>query len=79
MDSALLDKALRLLEARLRQAGAEPQHIVVCGGVALILAGLVPRATSDVDVVALMRAGTLVAGGRRGGRDGHGHRSGLAE
>lgn len=61
MDSALLDKALRLLEVRLRRAGAEPQHIVVCGGAALILAGLVPRATRDVDVVALMRAGTLVA------------------
>ena len=61
MDSATLDKALILLEARLRQARAEPQQIVVCGGAALILTGMVPRTTSDVDIVALMRAGTLLS------------------
>lgn len=61
VDSALLARALFLLEARLRQAGAEPQQIVVCGGAALILTGMVPRTTSDVDIVALMRGGTLVA------------------
>ena len=60
MDSALLDRAFSLLDARLRQARVEPQQIVVCGGAALILTGLVPRATNDVDIVALMRAGILV-------------------
>lgn len=60
MDSAMLDRALFLLDARLRKARAEPQQIVVCGGAALILAGMVPRTTSDVDIVALMRTGKLV-------------------
>ncbi len=59
MDSNQLDKALFLLEARLRQARAEPQQIVVCGGAALILTGMIPRTTGDVDVVALMKAGVL--------------------
>ena len=33
----------------------EPIHVVVCGGAALIAAGLVSRATQDVDVIALLR------------------------
>jgi hypothetical protein len=34
-------------------------EIVVCGGSALILTGLVPRTTTDVDIVALLKSGVL--------------------
>lgn len=54
-----LDKALQLLAIRLDQDGAGPQEIVVCGGTALILTGLVSRTTRDVDVVALVESGRL--------------------
>ena len=61
MNAEQLEQALRLLEARLRQAHVEPTQLVVCGGAALILTGMIPRTTGDVDIVALMRAGNLVA------------------
>ena len=35
-------------------------ELVVCGGSALIVLGLVPRTTKDVDVVALMKDGELI-------------------
>ncbi len=44
---------------RLEANYADPVEIVVCGGSALIFAGLVDRTTSDVDIVALMRQGAL--------------------
>lgn len=48
------DRALQLLNGRLALAGAPSFNLVVCGGTALIAAGLVLRTTRDVDVVALM-------------------------
>lgn len=56
-----LEQALRLLNGRLALAGAPRFNLVVCGGAALLAAGLVQRTTRDVDVVALMDdAGVLV-------------------
>lgn len=49
-----LDEVFRLLDGRLTRAGAPPVHLVVCGGAALIAAGLLSRTTRDVDVVALL-------------------------
>jgi len=54
-----LDLALRSLAIRLEENRAEAFELVVCGGTALILTGLIQRTTQDVDVVALMRQGTL--------------------
>ena len=48
------DQALQLLNGRLSLAGAPRFNLVVCGGTALLAAGLVLRTTRDVDVVALM-------------------------
>jgi len=56
-----LDRALELLSIRLKQNGAKPVEIVVCGGSALILTGLVPRVTKDVDVLALSKDGHLLS------------------
>lgn len=61
LDSTALDLALRSLDIRLADNRAEPVEIVVCGGSALILTGMVPRTTRDVDVVALIRAGKLLS------------------
>lgn len=60
LDNQSLMKAFELLDFRLRSNGAPAMEIVVCGGSALIATGLVPRTTKDVDVIALMRDGTLV-------------------
>lgn len=49
-----LERALRLLAARLDLAETVPVRLVVCGGSALIALGLIVRTTQDVDVVALM-------------------------
>ena len=54
-----LDRALELLAIRLEENNADPIEIVVCGGSALILTGMVPRTTKDVDVVALATSGIL--------------------
>jgi len=54
-----LDVALESLAIRLDENGADPLALVVCGGSALILTGMVPRTTQDVDVIALMRGGAL--------------------
>lgn len=48
------EQALRLLNGRLDLAGAPRFNLVVCGGTALLAAGLVLRTTRDVDIVALM-------------------------
>ena len=54
-------EALRLLNGRLALAGAPHFNLVVCGGTALLAAGLVLRTTRDVDIVALMdERGVLV-------------------
>jgi hypothetical protein len=59
LDGEHLDLALRSLAIRLEENHADAIELVVCGGSALILTGLVVRTTQDVDVVALMRQGTL--------------------
>lgn len=61
MDQEALNLALRLLAIRLDANQSESYGLVVCGGSALILAGLVPRTTKDVDVVALMKGEALTA------------------
>ncbi len=60
LDNQSLTKAFESLEFRLRENGAPQMEVVVCGGSALIVLGLVPRTTRDVDVVALMHDGKLV-------------------
>lgn len=49
-----LDQVLRLLGARLARNEAPPVRIVVCGGAAMIVMGLLSRTTTDVDIVALV-------------------------
>ena len=48
-----LQRALETVSLRLRENGAGPFEIVVCGGSALIITGVVARTTHDVDIVAL--------------------------
>lgn len=57
MDNQQLDTVFRLLDGRLMRAGAPPVHLVVCGGAAMIAAGLLSRTTRDVDIVALLDDG----------------------
>jgi hypothetical protein len=57
MDNQQLDMALRLLDGRLMRVSAPPVHLVVCGGAAMIAAGLLARTTRDVDIVALLEDG----------------------
>jgi len=54
-----LHKAFQSLAIRLQENRACPVEIVVCGGAALILTGLVARTTKDVDVVALSTSKVL--------------------
>jgi len=54
-----LNNAFQSLALRLQENLARPVEIVVCGGAALILTGLVPRTTKDVDVVALSTSEVL--------------------
>ena len=61
LDRTTLDLAMRSLAIRLEENGADRVQIVVCGGSALILTGMVPRTTKDVDVVALIRSGALIS------------------
>jgi len=60
-DQQSLELALRSLAIRLDQNQAEPVELVLCGGSALMLSGLVARTTRDVDVVALRRRGVLLS------------------
>ena len=48
-----LERALSLLESRIRILDNKPLDIVVCGGSALIATNLVSRTTRDVDILAL--------------------------
>ena len=52
-----IEKALGLLDGFLRDMGADPAHLVVCGGSSLIVLNLVSRTTRDVDVMALWGEG----------------------
>jgi len=61
LDRTALDLAMKSLAIRLEEDGAEKIEIVVCGGSALILTGMVPRTTKDVDIVALIRSGVLIS------------------
>ena len=61
LDRTALDLAMKALAIRLEENQSEPVEIVVCGGSALILTGMIPRTTKDVDVVALIRAGHLAS------------------
>ena len=51
-----LERALKLLGARLDLAQAPAIGLVVCGGSALIALGLIKRTTRDVDVLALVNS-----------------------
>jgi hypothetical protein len=51
-----LERAFETVSIRLRDNGAEPSEIVVCGGSALIVTGAVARTTRDVDILALVSA-----------------------
>lgn len=59
--SEKLNEAFGLLDFRLQRSEAEAVHIVICGGTALILAGLVPRTTKDVDVLAMVDEGEAIS------------------
>lgn len=61
MDKAALDIAMKSLAIRLAENQSAPVEIVVCGGSALILTGMIRRTTQDVDVVALIRSGHLAS------------------
>jgi hypothetical protein len=57
-----LERALKLLGARLDLAQAPAIGLIVCGGSALIALGLIKRTTRDVDVLALMNSsGDLIS------------------
>lgn len=59
MDRESLVLALRSLAIRLDENRAVPIELVICGGSALIMTGMIARTTRDVDIVALMRHGVL--------------------
>lgn len=60
-DRLSLGLALASLAIRLEANQSPPLDLVVCGGSALIMTGLLARTTQDVDVVALIRHGHLCA------------------
>lgn len=49
-----LDGVFKLLNGRLERNEAPPIGIVVCGGAAMIVTGLLSRTTTDVDIVAIL-------------------------
>lgn len=61
LDKGGLDLALKSLAVRLDENRSKPFEIVVCGGSALILTGLIPRTTKDVDIVAMIRESHLAS------------------
>lgn len=61
LDSEALERSLRMLSIRLEENNAPPVELVVCGGSALVLLGMVQRVTKDVDVVALKRGSVLLS------------------
>jgi len=52
MANTQYQEALQLLNQILKQKGADPEWLVVCGGAALQATGVIQRATKDVDVMA---------------------------
>jgi hypothetical protein len=52
LNTERLSEALKLLSSFLEAEGAEPEHLVIIGGSALIAMNLVSRATRDVDIMA---------------------------
>lgn len=52
ISSQNLDNILHALAAFLEDVGAEPEHLVLIGGSALLALGLVARTTRDVDIMA---------------------------
>ena len=60
IDQSKLQEALTLLNEQLILNDAPATEIVVCGGSALIAAGLIQRTTRDVDIVALMKENALI-------------------
>ena len=62
LDAQTIEQALTDLGERLALRGLGPYHLVVCGGAALIVSGLVSRlSTRDVDVVAMMDGSGLIS------------------
>ena len=59
MNSTTLDLAMRSLSSRLEENNSAPIEIVICEGSALIITGMIPRTTKDVDIVAILRDGKL--------------------
>jgi hypothetical protein len=63
IDKEKLAKAFGLLDGQMQTNGCPPAHLVVCGGSALIATDLVPRTTSDADVIALVdSSGNMMSG-----------------
>ena len=52
LSESVLDKAFTLLSEKLGGSDLCPLHVLVCGGSALLVTGLRPRGTRDVDVLA---------------------------
>jgi len=61
IDFTKLSHALQLLNEQLLLSESPHTEIVVCGGSALIALSLVARTTQDIDIVALMHDGNLIA------------------
>ncbi len=60
LDGEALETVFQSLAIRLQENGSGPFEIVICGGSALILSGLISRTTKDVDIVALAASGLLL-------------------
>ena len=54
LSASRLEEVFRLLNGRLSFNNAPPVEMVVCGGAAMIVTGLLRRTTKDVDIVALV-------------------------
>ena len=53
LDSGEWERAIFLLGEEMERRGVAPSHLVVCGGAALSVRGVVARVTRDVDVLAM--------------------------
>lgn len=56
IDANSFHVALEALGDLLEEFGAEPQHLVIVGGAALLAQGLIARTTRDVDILAIVDA-----------------------
>ncbi len=59
LDKLGIERTLHLLAERLAFAGAPPTTLLVAGGSALAVLGLVTKTTKDVDVIALVKGDAL--------------------